>query len=416
MKAEIKKFVTGLGLTPEQIAFVEKNKMSMAILNVVFGKNKSVNFDMVSNFHIFEKVELTRDEQAVFDLFYDFNSVKNGIAVILHSIETGNSITDETYNQQSKITPAKELPKVITFPQFWATLSQEEKTKAVKIATDWLNENHIGETSFDFFTINDTGDAEIKEGDYLIGYDETNSMKSYTKVLQASPSGFITCVNNGSYFTLNRSFRPRVVAKEVIPAKIAEILDATFEKLSEESVDQMEYRIEKAMDIAERRAKASGKAFDSINDAKITTLGLLERYTNLYNKNTFTKEESEILEEKLATAKKTIEDGIEAVKVANETKQKEFDRLMALKLTSKDAIAKAVGDANKVKLTKELAEKFKAKVKDATDKLKAEATPETENATTEATPKGTRKPKAQTNQAPTNEAKAFNEAEHSEIK
>lgn len=404
MKAEIKKFVTGLGLTQETISFIEKNKMSMAVLNVEFGKNKSVNFGMVSNFYIVEEVSLSRDEQAVFDLFYDFNSVKNGMAVILHSIETGNPITDETYNQQSKITPAKELPKVVTFPQFWATLSQEEKTKAVKIATEWLNENHIGETSFDFFTINGTGDAEIKDGDYLIGYDETNSMKSYTKVLQASPNGFITCVNNGSYFTLNRSFRPRVVAKEVIPAKIAEILDATFEKLSEESVDQMEYRIEKAMDIADRRAKASGKAFDSINDAKITTLGLLERYTNLYNKNTFTKEESEILEEKLATAKKTIEDGIEAVRVANETRQKEFERLMALKLTSKDAIAKAVGDANKVKLTKELAEKFKAKVKDATDKLKAEATP-TEATPTEATPKGTRKPKAPTN-----------EAEHSENK
>ena len=76
---------------------------------------------------------------------------------------------------------------------------------------------------------------------------------------------------------------------------------------------------------------------------------------------------------------------------------------MALELTSKDAIAKAVGDANKVKLTKELAEQFKAKVKDATEKLKAEATPETENATTEApkeaTPKGTRKPKAPTNEA-----------------
>lgn len=403
MKSEIKKFVTGLGLTPEQIAFVEKNKMSMAILNVVFGKNKSVKFDMVTNFHIFEEVELSRDEQAVFDLFYDFNSTKNGIAVILHSIETGNSITDDTYNQQSKLTPAKELPKVVTFPQFWATLSQEEKTNAVKIATDWLTENHIGETSFDFFTINGTGDAEIKESDYLTGYDETNSMKTYSRVLQASPNGFVTCVNNGSYFTLNRSFRPKVVAREVIPAKVLEILDATFDKLSEESLDQMEYRIEKAMDIANRVAKASGKAFDSINDAKITTIGLWERYMAIYTKNTFTKEESEILLEKLSIAHKTITDGIEAVKVANETKQKEFDRLMALKLTSKDAIAKAVGDANKVKLTKELAEQFKAKVKDATEKLKSEATPKIENATNEpteanATPKGTRKPKSQTNE------------------
>ena len=398
MKKDVKAFVLGLGLTPEQVSFIETNKMSMAILNVVFGKNKSVTFDMVTNFHIVENVELSRDEQAVFDLFYDFNSVKNGVAVILHSIENGNAITDATYNQQSKLTPSVELPKVDTFLQFWALLTQEQKTQAVKLATDWLIENHINETSFDFFIINGQNGLTMAEGDYIIGYDETQSMKTYTKVLQASPDGFVTGVNNSTYFTLNRSFRPRVVARELVPMEIADILDATFDKLTEESVDQMDYRIGKAMDIADRKAKASEKAFNSINDAKITTMGLLERYTALYTKNVnyFTQEEKDILSAKLVQSQKAITEGVEAVQKATEAKQKEFDRLMALKLTSADAIAKAVGDANKAKLGKDLLAKFKERVVEAKSALKpaepkAEAVAEvTETAPAKAT-RGTRK-------------------------
>ena len=90
--------------------------------------------------------------------------IKNGVAVLLHAIETGNAITNETYNQQSKITPKAELPKVKSFVQFWATLDQAQKTKAIEVAQAWLKYNHIEETSFDFFFINGTKNLNLKEG------------------------------------------------------------------------------------------------------------------------------------------------------------------------------------------------------------------------------------------------------------
>lgn len=398
MKSEIKKFVTGLGLTPEMTAFLLANKLSFTITNIVKEKNGTVSFDAVTNYWKVEKTTLTKDEQPVWDLYHDFNSNKNGANVLMNAIETKTRITDDSYDNQSKITPSNGALKSMTFVEFWATLTQEQKTEGVAIGKQWLQENHIFKTSFEFFAFNNQ-DVTFEEGDYLLGYDETYGTRLATRVLQASPNGFITCVDGEGLFSMGHFFRPEKVAKESLNAKVVKIIDNMYDALNEESSQMKSDRIEKAMDIADRRAKASAKAFDSINDAKITTKGLLERYQALYDKNTFTKEESVILLEKLALAKKTIEEGIEAVRVANETKQKEFDRLMALKLTSKDAIAKAVGDANKVKLTKELAEQFKAKVKDATDKLKAEATPQTENAPTEATPKGTRKAKAPTNEA-----------------
>lgn len=404
MKSEIKKFVTGLGLSTEMTAFLLANKLSFTITNIVKEKNGTVSFDAVSDYWKVEKTTLTKDEQPVWDLYHDFNSNKNAANVLMNAIETKTRITDESYDSQSKITPSTGALKSMTFVEFWGSLTQEQKTEGVVIGKQWLQENHIFKTSFEFFAINDQ-DVTFEEGDYLLGYDETYGTRLATRVLQASPNGFITCVDGEGLFSMGHFFRPEKVAKESLNAKVVEIIDNMYDGLNAESSQMKIDRIEKAIDIADRRAKASAKAFDSINDAKITTLGLLERYNTMFDKNInyFTKEERDILSEKLVTAKKTITEGIEAVKKASEEKLKEFDRLMALKLTSKDAIAKAVGDANKVKLTKELAEKFKAKVKDATEKLKAEATPQTENAPTEApteaTPKGTRKPKAPTNEA-----------------
>jgi len=385
MKSAIKKFVTSLGLSTEMTAFLLTNKLSFTVCNVIIEKNGTVSFDAVTDFYKVEKTTLTKDEQPVWDLYHDFNNTKNGANVLMSAIETGNPITDDSYDNQAKLTPSAGALKTMTFVQFWATLAQEQKTKAVEIGKNWLQANHIFKTSFEFFAINGK-DVNFNEGEYLLGYDETYGTRLATRVLQSSPGGFVTCVDGEGLFTLGHSFRPELVAKEAVNAKAIAIIDPMFEGLNEESASMKEASIEKAMDIAERRAKASAKAFDSINDAKITTKGLLERYQALFDKNTFTKEESEILTEKLATAKKNIEDGVEAVVKANAEKQKEFDRLMGLKLTSKDAIAKAVGDVNKAKLGKDLTEQVKAKIKEATANL----TPAKEEAQATKS-KGTRK-------------------------
>ena len=396
MTKDLKKFIVALGLSNEMTAFLLENKLSFTVANIVIEKNKTVTFDAITDFWKVEKTTLTQDEQPIWDLFHDFNSNKNGVNVLMSAIETGNPVDDSSFENQSKLTPKDGALKTMTFVQFWATLDQEQKTKAVAIGQQWLLENHIFMTSFEFFAINNQH-RTYKDGDYLLGYDETYGIRLATKVLQASPNGFVTCVDGEGVFTLGHTFRPEEVVKETLNAKVVAIIDPMYDGLNEESAIMKSVAITKAMNIMERREKASAKAFDSIHDAKITTVGLLERYTNLYNKNTFTKEESEILEEKLAIAKKTIEEGVaEVVKVTNE-KKAEFDRLMALKLTSKDAIAKAVGDANKAKFNKELQAQFKERVREATDKLKADAEPvvevvEVAPSEPKATDKGTRKP------------------------
>ena len=86
MKTQFKKFIVALGLTPELTAFLENNKLSFAICNVVKHKTGAVEFDAVTDYHMVEKTILTKEEQPVWDLFHDFKTVKNGVAVLLHDL------------------------------------------------------------------------------------------------------------------------------------------------------------------------------------------------------------------------------------------------------------------------------------------------------------------------------------------
>lgn len=416
MKTQFKKFIVALGLTPELTAFLENNKLSFAICNVVRHKTGAVEFDAVTDYHMVEKTILTKEEQPVWDLFHDFKTIKNGVAVLLHAIETGNAITNETYNQQSKITPKAELPKVKSFVQFWATLDQAQKTKAIEVANGWLKYNHIEETSFDFFFINGTKNLNLKEGDYLMGYDATYGQRMATRVLQASPSGFVTCVDDGGHFTLGNPFKAEVVAREQIPSEVADILDATFNELNTEASEQKTAKLEKALDIADRRAKQSGKIFEQLMETKLSTKGLLDRAKETMSKYSFDEEQAKALNDRFAEAEKAIKDGIEAVTKANEEKTKEFDRLMSLKLTTPDAIAKAVGDLNQAKLGKERTEQVRGKIKEAKEKLSTKAPENTPAPAGAETPKAEQKKPQRNAPKDNNPAKQFDEAEHSEIK
>ena len=335
MTTEHKNFVQALPATPAQKAFILINKLGFAIFNIVFGKNGIVTFDTLSQFNVVESLSLDKPAQMVFDLFHDFNSTKNAIAVILHTIENNGTISDESYKNQSKITPAVEdYPKNATFAQFWAFLTDDQKAEAVRIAKAWLVSEHIAETSFEFFLTNGTNGVTLEDGQYVMGYDAMTGKKAMTRIFQASPGGLVTAIDNGGHFTLPKSFRAEVVSREQMPKEVTEILDEKYDALTEQADEQKTYRLDNAIKAADKAAEIAAKA-----EAK---------------------------------AEKT--KAAEELKKSTDAKKKaEFDRLMALKLTSDDAIAKAAGDLNNAKLAKEQVEKVRAKIKDAKTALKAKA-------------------------------------------
>lgn len=379
MKNAIKTFVSTLALTPEMTSFLIENKTDFAVCNVqVDEANGLVTFDTVTNFAKVETLTLNRDEQAVWDMYYDFDSNKNSANVVMHAIENKSELTDDSYDNQGKITPIAGAMKGHTFGEFWAILTDEQKTIAISIAKAWLAYNHIDLTSFDFFLINEGN--KFKDGDYVMGYDITHGVRLATRVMQASPQGFVTCVDSEGLFTLGKEYRAEIVAKETLSPRIQKELDSQYEIYNTNAETVRTMHFEKAIDIAERASKQSAKAFESIDKAKITTTGLVERYRAIFTKNEkyFTADEKVILTEKINLAEKAIEANVAEVRANTEIQNKEFERLMSLKLSSPDAIAKAVGDANKAKLNKALSVQFKAKVLEANNLIKAKAEAEAE--------------------------------------
>jgi len=362
MQSEVKKFIANLdGLTEEQRKFLTANKMTFAVTNVSVDKKAgTVSFDSVTDFHIVERVTLNKDEQKVWDLFNDFNSPKNAMAVILNCIESNTGVNAESYKNQGKITPSREMPKVKTFSQFWATLNEEEQKKAIGVADGWLKSNHIAETSFEFFFINGTNGVNLQSGDYVLGYDATYGQQLATRVLQASPNGFVTCLDNGGYFTLSGNSKPQVVSKESLPAEIVEVLDKTFDKINEETQEHKDYRLEKAVKSTEKEAEAQAKA-----EAKA-------------------QKEAKKLEEQ---AKKDAEN----VKLQAE--------LEAMALNTPEAIKEAVEKLNQSKLAKETKETFRTKIKEAREQMKAQAVESKKAEKVETEPKAQPKAKETTKEA-----------------
>lgn len=337
MTTEVKNFIKGIeGLTPAQRDFLNKNCMTFAVTNIKQNADGSVEFESVTDFHLVEQVKLTKSEQKVWDLFNDFNSAKNASNVIMNAIENKKSIGAEDYKQQGKITASEKynFKNVQTFSQFWALLDDEDKKSAVITAQKWLKDNHIDETSFEFFFVNGTNGVTLNNGDYVLAYDATYGQQLATRVFQASEGGLVTCLDDGGYFTLSANSRPTPTSKEALPKEIVESLDKTFDKLTEDTADHKEYRLEQAIKRTERIAKET---------AKIEA-----------------KKQKEATKEAEAKAK-------------TEAKEKAYNELIALELNSPEAIKTAVEKLNSAGLDKEKIAEVRAKMKKAKDDLKAKA-------------------------------------------
>lgn len=344
MNSEVKNFIKGIeGLTPAQRDFLNKNSMTFAVTNIKQNADGSVEFESVTDFHLVEQVKLTKSEQKVWDLFNDFNSPKNASNVIMNAIENKKSIGAEDYKQQGKITASEKynFKNVQTFSQFWAMLDDEDKKSAVITAQKWLKDNHIDETSFEFFFVNGTNGVTLKDGDYVMAYDATYGQQLATRVFQASENGLVTCLDNGGYFSLSANCRPTPTSKEALPKEIVEVLDKTFDKLTEETAEHKEYRFEQAMKRAKRIAEETAKA-----EAKAEKLAKKEAET----------------------------------KAKAEAIDKAYNELIALKLDSPEAIKTAVEKLNSAGLDKEKIAEVRAKMKKAKDDLKAKAEAQKTNA------------------------------------
>lgn len=339
--SELKKFIKGIeGLTADVIAFLLTNKMAFAVTNVEKNnKTGVVTLQTVTNFHIVENFSMTKDEQKVWDLFNDFTSAKNATAVILDCIESNTFVTSESYKNQGKITPKQELPKINTFCKFWELLDEGSKAQAVTIAERWLADNHINETSFDFFFVNGTNGVTLKAGDYVTGYDSHYGQTYYTRVFQASEKGFVTCLDNGGYFSLSGSSKPSVVSRESVPAEISKILDEVFVKLNDEVEEQKEYRLNKAMKFNEKITLEEVKKAEKEEKAKA-------------------KEEAKAL--------------------ADAEKLKVFEELNTMEINSIDDIKSAVEKMNSAKLAKEQTEIVRTRFNTIKDDLKAKQKAEKE--------------------------------------
>lgn len=337
MNSEVKNFIKGIeGLTPAQRDFLNKNSMTFAVTNIKQNADGSVEFESVTDFHLVEQVKLTKSEQKVWDLFNDFNSPKNASNVIMNAIENKKSIGAEDYKQQGKITASEKynFKNVQTFSQFWALLDDEDKKSAVITAQKWLKDNHIDETSFEFFFVNGTNGVTLKDGDYVMAYDATYGQQLATRVFQASENGLVTCLDDGGYFTLSAGSRPTPTSKEALPKEIVEALDKTFDKITEETAEHKEYRFEQAIKRAKKVAEETAKA-----EAKAEK-----------------------------QAKKEAE-----AKAKTEARDKAYNELIALKLDSPEAIKTAVEKLNSAGLDKEKIAEVRAKMKKAKDDLKAKA-------------------------------------------
>ena len=337
MNSEVKNFIKGIeGLTPAQKDFLNNNRMTFAVTNIKQNADGSVEFESVTDFHLVEQVKLTKSEQKVWDLFNDFNSPKNASNVIMNAIENKKSIGAEDYKQQGKITASEKynFKNVQTFSQFWALLDDEDKKSAVITAQKWLKDNHIDETSFEFFFVNGTNGVTLKDGDYVMAYDATYGQQLATRVFQASENGLVTCLDDGGYFTLSAGSRPTPTSKEALPKEVVEVLDKTFDKLTEETAEHKEYRFEQAIKRAKKIAEETAKA-----EAKAEKLAKKEAET----------------------------------KAKAEAKDKAYNELIALKLDSPEAIKTAVEKLNSAGLDKERIAEVRNMVKKAKDDLKAKA-------------------------------------------
>lgn len=367
---ETKKFIATLGQNAEISKFLQSdNLMEYAVINVNLKEDGSAEFQTVENFYKVEKHDLDQGGQFVLELFAMFRNSKNAIASLLKHIETGKPITEATFKDQAKLTP-KEFSdtqkKMRSFSEFWASLTPEQQTEVKILAINHFTSIGLDETGFQFFFLNGSNGQTLEAGQYVRLKDTIFGYSFITRVLQASPGGYVSLIDGNDLLTLSReSARTmQVIQPEKVPAEHKAELDKSYEKAKLAGEESRIDQLQKGAEMAQKAADAQ-----------------------------------KLADEKQAKAE-----------LAKKKSEAEKSKLESLTLNSMDEVKKFVETLNKKSANlipahkQELAEKVKA-AKIAIKAKPAEATEATEPAPAgkEATSKKRRAPKAKATTEPATE-------------
>lgn len=348
MLTETKKFIAqsakAQNLTPEMTAFLMQNKIIISIANIKKTK-KGISFTEIRNFHECKEIELTKAQLPCYDLFNDFDGkTKNAINTILNAIEEDRDLNHTDIKNQGAITAKgyEALKKIKYYNDFYEALTPEQQKTFERIAQNYLNFFHNGLSTFDFFAIQGENN-QLETGDYATGYDTMTSNRFFTRILQATPGGYITGVDNGGYFSLSTFSKPEKIAKEAIPEDILQEIDETYEKFDSDveihkndiiakeikkaarlqaEADKEAARLEKLEKEAKAQAAKAEKAkpiFNKLNKMKLDSKEAITKIVKEINESDLAKDQISTLKEKIALAKTAL--GIEPRKAPGADKK-----------------------------------------------------------------------------------------------
>lgn len=289
---ETTKFIKGLGLSVETTNFLLKdNRSDSALINIIKNDDGSVTFDEVNNFYQVKSHTLNEDGQKVYELFAEYRRPKNAIACILKAIESELTIR-QSLEKESNHTPADysdEVKALKDFYDFWAFLTDAQKIEAGKLATEWMLENNIVTTTFDYFFINGTGGLTLENGQIVKFYDPVYGINIHSKIFQASPNGLVSLIDhNKDVYALSAEISQKleVISEETAPTEDVTALTEIYKNLLEEAeirkIDKLEKAVvlyDKAKKLAEiAKAKAEKqKIADKATQLKRVTSALAVR-------------------------------------------------------------------------------------------------------------------------------------------
>lgn len=339
MTTQINKFIDKQeSLTDSQKEAFKLNRLALLIFNITLG-TKYITFDALTNFFNLETIKLEKNMVRVWEIFTSFSSTKNATNIML-AIAEGRALTDDIFDQQSKITPKAGKQKALNFNAFIESLEPKQLETLIKNVDAWYNNSGL-ENSASFFElayINKEG--AMKPGDYVRFTERTRNF--YGRVLGTANDGWVSVVGVDGYLTLLADQNPEVVKEEVISKEQLKMINETFKKFDESGQDANQKALEnmiKRADIQEEKER----------------------------------KEAEKLAKAEAKAKKE-----------EKAKEKALKELESMKLTTKEDIREASKTLRAAKLDKKQTADFKQKIDEAREKLKkgaqatekAEATPE----------------------------------------
>lgn len=185
---------------------IEQNLLSHIIYDVSYDKDGNLTFNELIDYVTINKYDkLSIGLQYGYEIFGLFRTPKNAVNTLLHHIEKGKYLTDESLINQAKFTPtnvdASRIKNVRSYKQFLDLMEEFDYDKAEleRIADSWaIAQGYTGYagTMFADYYINPIEGGYTK-GDTVKLFDSLMAREIHAKVLQASPNGFLTIFTDG---------------------------------------------------------------------------------------------------------------------------------------------------------------------------------------------------------------------------